>query len=69
MTSREQALLDNISGPFPVTAYPLSNLPKASDYYHTERFWIIGVQATGGTTICVSDGSTWIDLQTGSTVA
>ncbi len=43
------------------------------------RFWstkenmkftaLLGVQASGGPTICFSDGSDWIDLQTGLAVA
>lgn len=44
-----------------------------------DKFWstkdgmaftaLLGVQASGGPTICFSDGTDWIDLQTGSPVA
>ena len=59
--------------PVGVPVYNLADLPDATDYYQSvpgdQRTALIGVNATGGLTICFSDGTNWIDLQTGSAVA
>lgn len=56
-----------------VPRFALADLPAAAAYYNTNAkngsVGLICVAATGGDTICFSDGSDWIDLQTGSAVA
>jgi|TARA_R110000822_G_scaffold14012_10_gene49476 hypothetical protein len=61
---------------YPVMAikvYPLATLPAAANYWKTkvgfQETGGIAVQATGGVTWCLSDGTNWIDMQTGSAVA
>lgn len=55
-----------------VPFFPLADLPSAARYWSEatgQKFTaIIGVEATSGPTICLSDGADWIDLQTGSAV-
>jgi len=56
-----------------IKVFPLATLPVASDHWRTKTGFQetggIAVQATGGITWCLSDGTNWIDMQTGSAVA
>lgn len=56
-----------------VPFFQLAALPSAAAAWSSKTGMamtgLIGVQATAGPTICLSDGTNWIDLQTGSAVA
>jgi len=58
---------------YKIKVFPLATLPAAADYWRTkvgfQETGGIAVQATAGVTWCLSDGTNWIDMQTGSAVA
>ena len=65
----EQYASELLSGPNWTKAFAVADLPDATEYYHADRVFHIGViDSSSGVTLCVSNGTNWIDLQTGSAV-
>lgn len=54
------------AGPVAVSAYTKATLPSAATY---NGYLVRVSDATGGTALCMSNGTNWIDIHTGSPVA
>ena len=53
-----------LAGPAAMWAGKVADLPDATEYYHEDRMFLIGVtDETGGATLAFSDGTNWRRVQ------